>query len=62
MTRAGVIAGDKEIGVISPYLGQCGKIRRLFGRSDCQLEGIKVGTVEEFQGQVGYCFLVLVLG
>ncbi|PCH37498.1 RNA helicase [Wolfiporia cocos MD-104 SS10] len=44
------IRGD-EIGVISPYNGQCGRIRKLFGRSDRSLEGIKVGSVEEFQGQ-----------
>lgn len=39
-----------EIGIISPYSGQCGKIRQLLGRSDCKLEGLKVGPVEEFQG------------
>lgn len=46
---------DKDIGIISPYNGQCSKIRKLFGRSHLNLEGIKIGSVEEFQGQVSVC-------
>jgi helicase MOV-10 len=38
---------DEHIGVISPYNAQCGKIRQLLKSSP----GIKVGSVEEFQGQ-----------
>ncbi|KAH9829555.1 P-loop containing nucleoside triphosphate hydrolase protein [Rhodofomes roseus] len=41
----------KDIGVISPYSAQCSKIRALLGRRSTQLEGVKVGTTEEFQGQ-----------
>lgn len=42
--------GDNEIGVIAPYHAQCQKIRiRLKNFAD----GVKVGSVEEFQGQVG---------
>ncbi|KAG6877586.1 hypothetical protein C0993_005916 [Termitomyces sp. T159_Od127] len=40
---------DNDIGVISPYNAQCRKIRTaLRGVAD----GVKVGSVEEFQGQV----------
>ncbi|KAH9925156.1 AAA domain-containing protein [Fomitopsis serialis] len=41
----------KDIGIISPYTAQCGKIRALLGRSSTRLEGVKVGTTELFQGQ-----------
>jgi helicase MOV-10 len=40
---------DEQIGVISPYNAQCAKIRKLLERS---YKGIKVGSTEEFQGQV----------
>lgn len=40
---------DSDIGVITPYHAQCLKIRNsLRGFAD----GVKVGSVEEFQGQV----------
>ncbi|KAH9925149.1 P-loop containing nucleoside triphosphate hydrolase protein [Fomitopsis serialis] len=41
----------KDIGIISPYTAQCGKIRALLRRSSTRLEGVKVGTTELFQGQ-----------
>lgn len=39
---------DEHIGVISPYHAQCGKIRQLISKF---ATGVKVGSVEEFQGQ-----------
>ena len=40
---------DKDIGIITPYHAQCLKLRSsLRGVAD----GVKVGSVEEFQGQV----------
>ena len=39
---------NNDIGVITPYQAQCGRIRK----SLQDFEGIKVGSVEEFQGQV----------
>lgn len=39
---------DEHIGVISPYNAQCGKIRKALQAVG---KGIKVGSVEEFQGQ-----------
>ncbi|PVF97087.1 P-loop containing nucleoside triphosphate hydrolase protein [Serendipita vermifera] len=39
---------DEHIGVISPYNAQCGKIRKILQKF---ASGIKVGSVEEFQGQ-----------
>ena len=39
---------DEHIGVISPYNAQCGKIRKALSKF---AQGIKVGSVEEFQGQ-----------
>lgn len=39
---------DEHIGVISPYNAQCGKIRLALAKTS---PGIKVGSVEEFQGQ-----------
>lgn len=44
-----LIAADSDIGIIAPYHAQCLKIRAaLRGVAD----DIKVGSVEEFQGQV----------
>ncbi|TDL24433.1 P-loop containing nucleoside triphosphate hydrolase protein, partial [Rickenella mellea] len=40
----------EHIGVISPYQAQCGKILRTFKKNP-KMSGIKVGSVEEFQGQ-----------
>jgi helicase MOV-10 len=40
------LVADKDIGVITPYHAQCLKIRSVLGRPD-----VKVGSVEEFQGQ-----------
>lgn len=41
---------DSDIGIITPYHAQSHKLRR------CVAEGIKVGSVEEFQGQVCFVF------
>ncbi len=42
-------AADRDIGVIAPYHAQCLKLRTsLRGIAD----SVKVGSVEEFQGQV----------
>jgi len=41
---------DEDIGVITPYHAQTGKIKTLLRRFGA--EGVKVGSVEEFQGQV----------
>lgn len=41
---------EENIGVISPYFGQCCKIKKLLE----EWQDIKVGSVEEFQGQVSY--------
>jgi superfamily I DNA and/or RNA helicase len=41
--------GDEDIGVIVPYNTQGFKIRKLLGG---KYPRIKVGSVEEFQGQV----------
>ncbi|KAI0075956.1 P-loop containing nucleoside triphosphate hydrolase protein [Panus rudis PR-1116 ss-1] len=38
---------NNDIGIIAPYQAQCGRIRRALR----DFEGIKVGSVEEFQGQ-----------
>lgn len=40
---------DTDIGVISPYHSQCQKIRAALRG---QWDGVKVGSVETFQGQV----------
>ncbi|XP_049929226.1 RNA helicase Mov10l1 [Epinephelus moara] len=45
-----------DIGIIAPYKKQCEKIRVLLGKVG--LSDIKVGTVEEFQGQE---FLVIIM-
>ncbi|KZV82088.1 P-loop containing nucleoside triphosphate hydrolase protein [Exidia glandulosa HHB12029] len=41
---------DEHIGIIAPYSAQCGKIRQLL-RKQFPARNIKVGSVEEFQGQ-----------
>ncbi|KAK7684935.1 hypothetical protein QCA50_011770 [Cerrena zonata] len=38
---------NNDIGIITPYQAQCGRIRKALQ----DFEGIKVGSVEEFQGQ-----------
>jgi helicase MOV-10 len=43
-------AADNDIGVITPYHAQCLKIRAVLR---AVADGVKVGSVEEFQGQVG---------
>ena len=43
--------GPEHIGVIAPYHSQKCKIQQLFFK-DPKLRDIKVGTVDEFQGQV----------
>lgn len=45
---------DSSIGVITPYHAQAMKIRALLKKSG--YDGIKVGTVEDFQGQVRFLF------
>ncbi|XP_041851865.1 RNA helicase Mov10l1 [Melanotaenia boesemani] len=47
---------SSDIGIITPYRKQCEKIRVLLGKVG--LSGIKVGSVEEFQGQE---FLVIIM-
>ncbi|KAJ2936529.1 hypothetical protein H1R20_g564, partial [Candolleomyces eurysporus] len=42
--------GDNDIGIITPYHAQCLKIRTTL--RGAMADGIKVGSVEEFQGQV----------
>ncbi|KAF7291968.1 RNA helicase [Mycena indigotica] len=46
--RTGIHITDGDIGVIAPYHAQCVKIRKLLKPI---AEGVKVGSVEEFQGQ-----------
>ncbi|KAH9925152.1 P-loop containing nucleoside triphosphate hydrolase protein [Fomitopsis serialis] len=41
----------KDIGVVSPYNGQCRMIRTLLQRSSRQMDGLRVGPTEAFQGQ-----------
>jgi hypothetical protein len=43
------MTADADIGVITPYHAQCQKIRAVLRPI---ADGIKVGSVEEFQGQV----------
>ena len=45
----GVLA--KEIGVIAPYRAQGAKVRDMLTTLGVDWEGLKVGSVEEFQGQ-----------
>jgi len=44
------LSGNEDIGIISPYQGQCQRLRRALKALDS--DGIKIGSVEEFQGQV----------
>jgi hypothetical protein len=51
MSRLTCLLEDQDIGVITPYHAQCLKIRSaLRGVAD----EVKVGSVEEFQGQVSH--------
>lgn len=43
------LPADHDIGIITPYHAQCLKIRAVLR---AVADGIKVGSVEEFQGQV----------
>ena len=43
------LTADRDIGIIAPYHAQCLKIRAVLRPI---ADGIKVGSVEEFQGQV----------
>ena len=43
------LPADRDIGIIAPYHAQCLKIRAVLRPI---ADGIKVGSVEEFQGQV----------
>lgn len=43
-----MLLANNDIGIITPYQAQCGRIRKALQ----DYEGIKVGSVEEFQGQV----------
>lgn len=52
LSQTKIITGPEHIGVITPYYAQRCKILDLFRRDD-KFKGIKVGSVEEFQGQVG---------
>jgi helicase MOV-10 len=50
---------DSQIGVISPYNAQNAKIRAAINTQDLKKNRpgvLKVGSVEEFQGQVGAPF------
>lgn len=53
------ILGAKDIIVITPYHAQKMKLRQLFCQ-DRHLEDIRIGSVEEFQGQV--CGIYLFAG
>ena len=44
-----------DIGVIAPYRAQVAKIRSLLGNFSRET---RVGSVEEFQGQVDSCLLL----
>ena len=43
------VTADQDIGVVAPYYAQCRKIRATLKAT---AGGVKVGSVEEFQGQV----------
>jgi len=48
----GIPVEDEYIGVITPYNSQANKIRALLRNKKVGANGVKVGSVEEFQGQV----------
>lgn len=48
LANSRTLLDEKDIGVITPYNAQSHRLRQSLG------EGIKVGSVEEFQGQVSY--------
>ncbi|KAG8853757.1 hypothetical protein FRB96_008012 [Tulasnella sp. 330] len=48
-TRHAQSASPREIGVIAPYRAQTRKLRKKLG--DPKYQGLKVGSVEEYQGQ-----------
>lgn len=50
LTAHSHLAADEQIGVITPYHAQALKIRALLKKSP-KGQKIKVGSVEEFQGQ-----------
>ena len=57
------VTADQDIGVITPYHAQCLKIRAVLR---AVADGVKVGSVEEFQGQVcrfidGLAFLKVII-
>jgi len=39
---------EEDIGIISPYFAQCSRLKASLG----SMGGLKIGSVEEFQGQV----------
>lgn len=47
-THDDLSTADKEIGIISPYHAHCRRLRQTIKPL---AEGVKVGSVEEFQGQ-----------
>ncbi len=47
------LADAHDIGVITPYFAQSRKIRKLLQKE--KIDGVKVASVEEFQGQVRSC-------
>lgn len=47
--RAGLFLASKDIGIIAPYHAQCQKILSVLPQ---KFKDVKVGSVEEFQGQV----------
>jgi helicase MOV-10 len=48
-SHRGFLIADNDIGIIAPYHAQCLKIRASLR---AVADGVKVGSVEEFQGQV----------
>lgn len=52
--------GAQDIGVITPYFAQSRKIRKLLQKE--RIEGVKVSSVEDFQGQVCHGALSTICG